>query len=209
MTQNSHRNSEYQLEDAPLTPIGSTLIQDVFKAAAILGLAIAAVTFFATRGEHPERLSRLSYKPPSTPTAKVSVADEPMMQVETVLAEPVTESVVESTVTAVAVIDAAEPVQKAEPAVISTEVAVMTPVEDESNTDLSLVTETESSQNHVNNLPVDHAPTALPLWNVQRVGMSQMQVYRAPIIMPAIVLPQREARTPRMPRSLVAESSSE
>lgn len=209
MTQNSHRNSEYQLEDAPLTPIGSTLIQDVFKAVAILGLAIAAVTFFATRGEHPEQLSRLSYKPPLIPTAQVPVAYESMAQVETVLAEPVTELVVESAVSTVAVIDLAESVQKAEPVVISTEITVVNPVEDEVNVDLSLVTEAESSQNHVNNAPVNRTPTALPLWSVQRVGMSQMQVYRAPIIMPAIELPQREARTPRMPRSMAAESSSE
>ena len=211
MTQNSHRNSENHFEDAPLTPIGSTLTQDVFKAAAILGLAIAAVTFFATRSEHPEQLSRLSYKPP-TLTAPISTADvvAPASEAESVAAvvdpiEPavITTSTPDSVAPQVIDADAAEP---AAVEVAVTELTVAESVQEEVQAAPSPLAEVEATEPTVNAQPneVKHAAIA-PAWNLQRVGMGQVRAYRPPVIAPAIELPpmpQREARTPRLPRGL-------
>jgi hypothetical protein len=183
--QNSHRNSERssvsQFEEAPLTPIGSTLIQDVFKAAAILGLAIAAVTFFATRSEHPEQLSRLSYNPPTVLATQNAVADS---------------------VTA-------ESLERAESVVMPVEVAVIAPMQEEAKPvePSIIVGEATEASVSVNPSGGEHAAGA-PSWNLQRVGMGQARIYRPPVVAPAIELPpmpQREARSPRLPRSLVAD----
>gem|GEM_PF-3479109 len=202
MTQNSHRNSDNQFEEAPLTPIGSTLTQDVFKAAAILGLAIAAVTFFATRNENPERLSPLSYKPPALTTTQISAADVSTSEsnadvsiatAESVAHEPAAAAdALDSTaaeVRAVATADrASHPLEP--PAQISTEVVATASVPEagQANSSESLV--------------------IAPSWNVQRVGMGRAQAYRPPVVAPAIELPpmpQRETRLPRLPRSLAAD----
>jgi len=202
VTQNSHRNSDNQFEEAPLTPIGSTLTQDVFKAAAILGLAIAAVTFFATRNENPERLSPLSYKPPALTTTQISAADVSTSEsnadvsiatAESVAHEPAAAAdALDSTaaeVRAVATADrASHPLEP--PAQISTEVVATASVPEagQANSSESLV--------------------IAPSWNVQRVGMGRAQAYRPPVVAPAIELPpmpQRETRLPRLPRSLAAD----
>jgi hypothetical protein len=214
VTQNSHRNSENHFEDAPLTPIGSTLTQDVFKAVAILGLAIAAVTFFATRSEHPEQLSRLSYKPP-TLTTQISTADvvAPASEAEPVAAvvdqvEPaaIATSTSDSAETHTVEADAVEP---AAVEVVVTELAVAEPVQEEAQVHPSTLAEIATSEPAVNAQPneVKHAAIA-PAWNLQRVGMGQVRAYRPPVIAPAIELPpmpQREARTPRLPRGMVLD----
>ena len=204
MTQNSHRNSDSQFEEAPLTPIGSTLTQDVFKAAAILGLAIAAVTFFATRNENPEQLSPLSYKPPALTTTQISAADVSTSEsnadvsiatAESVAHEPAAAAAdaLDSTaaeVRAVATADRASHPLVEQPAQISTEVVATASVPEagQANSSESLV--------------------IAPSWNVQRVGMGRAQAYRPPVVAPAIELPpmpQRETRLPRLPRSLAAD----
>lgn len=208
MTQNSHRNSENHFEDAPLTPIGSTLTQDVFKAVAILGLAIAAVTFFATRSEHPQQLSRLSYKPPVL-TTPISTADivAPASEAESVAAvedrvEPVlvVTSTPDSVATQVIEADAAQPA--------AVEVVVTEPVQ-EAQVDSLPLAEVDTTEPTVNAQPseVKHAAIA-PAWNLQRVGMGQVRAYRPPVMAPAIELPplpQREARMPRLPRDLAVD----
>lgn len=202
MTQNSHRNSEYQLEDAPLTPIGSTLTQDVFKAVAILALAISAVTFVATRSDQPERLSRLSYPvtqltasstavEPAAPAPieslvqDVQVEDEPRV-VLTIPTEAVTKASQTSSASAESIVESSESMIAEMPA----------PIEPSS---VTLATQT--------------APAAvLPAWTLQRVGLGQVSAYRAPVIAPAIELPplmQRDAygdvRAPRVPRAFASE----
>jgi len=214
VTQNSHRNSENHFEDAPLTPIGSTLTQDVFKAAAILGLAIAAVTFFATRSEHPEQLSRLSYKPPSL-TTQISTADvvAPTSEAESVAAvvdwvEPVVVAITttDSAETQAIAVDAAEP---AAVEVAVTELAVAEPVQEEAQAPPSPLAEVETSEPTVKaEANQAHHAAVAPAWNLQRVGMGQVRAYRPPVIAPAIELPpmpQREARTPRLPRALAID----
>ncbi len=116
---NSERMRE--LEEAPLTPIGSTLTQDFLKAGGILALAIAAVTFFASRGYDPALVPGAA--PKLTPAVGVFTpylqsthvqpeAVELVVEPAAVAAEPVTVAV-ESVAIAVPVLAAADPLPEA------------------------------------------------------------------------------------------------